>query len=457
MPRMSHRLLLAAALCLLPLAPLPADPPRDRTRRVAPNETWTIRDGRFIRNGRWAFLKTGKLLSPFEDPATADRVIRNIDLLVDRHHYANFSLNIYPDQFDRDADGRVDDVRRAAYDGIGRILDHCWERGVFASLSFETYNVGGGGTPAALFERHTDLAAVNALGEPARDVEYGNPTKLIPSIFHPAYLKWSRDFIREFLRGLGPERGQRLLYVETTVEPQYLGRCGHGDKDQRRAALDFGQHARAAFEAWAAALPAADPRRGGFRWPATQEERDRAIGNAVFNAFRGEALGRWISGDIAAVREVVPAVYIAVDYNGRFDDPRLIRTGDRDAMLAAIVGADILQVAPHPPVWTDLSWEDVRRANARHKKGWAISEHMTANGGFPADDAEMTAILDNTLARGTRWGWEFVDVDNHFPDDIFDMYTKDWTSSVLDVIEGPNWEKWVKKIGAPRFVPERRK
>lgn len=442
---------------LLPRSPDLLADARSRTRKPAPDETWTIRDGRFQRNGRWVFLKTGKLLRGFEDPATADRVIRDVDLLVDRHHYNHFSLNIYPDQFDRDADGRVDDARRAAYDGIGRILDHCWARGVFASLSFETYNVGGGGTPAALFQRVPDLAAVNALGEPARDVEYFADGKPVPSIFHPAYLKWSRDFLREFLRGLGADRVRRLFYVETTVEPQYLGQCRHGDKDPRRAALDFGEHARAAFEGWLAALPPADPRRGAFRWPRTQEERDRAIGNAVFNVFRGDALGRWISGDIAAVREAAPDVYAAVDYNGRFDDPQRVRTGDPDALLAAIEGADVIQVAPHAPPWTSASWDDVRRANARLKRGWAVTEHMTAAGGFPADDKEMAAILDNTLARGTRWGWEFVDVDNRYPDDPFDLYTKDWTSPVLDVIEGPNWDAWLKKIGAPKFAPTPRK
>jgi hypothetical protein len=309
--------------------------------------------------------------------------------------------------------------------------------------------------PAKLFQLYPDIVALNALLEPARDIEYsGVNGRLIPSIHHPRYLKWSRDFIRNFLRAIGDERASQLLYVETTVEPQYLGR-NNVDADQRRAALDYSEAARTAFETWRNALPAGDVRRA-FTWPSTQSARDSSIGNSIFNQFRGEALGRWVTGDIEAVRSVVPDVYIAVDYNNRFDDPNHLRTGDPDAFLGAVEGCQIIQIAPHAFHWTALSWNDVHRVNNNRQKGWAISEHMTANGGFPAFDSEMSIILDNTLARGTRWGWDFVNVANNHPADLFHLYQPNWTSPVLDIIEGTNWAKWLDKIGAGEFIPQPR-
>src|SRR5262245_40127246 len=202
-----------AAIILLPLldgqtaAAAPVPVLRPAVRHVAQDEDWEMREGRFYRNGEWVFIKTGKLLRAFEQPKTADAVIADIDVLVERLNFNNFSLNIYPDAFDADGDGRIDPARAEAYANIGRILDHCWKRGVFGSLSFETYNIGGGGTPASFFEKHSEAVAINALGEKARDHEYTvSDGKLTPSVFHPAYLSWSRTFIRNFLSGLGTER-----------------------------------------------------------------------------------------------------------------------------------------------------------------------------------------------------------------------------------------------------------
>ena len=184
--------------------------PRPLIRHVAPGEDWEMREGRFYRNGEWVFIKTGKLLRAFAEAKTADKVIAEIDVMVDRLNFNNFSLNIYPDAFDADGDGRIDPARQEAYANIGRILDHCWKRGVFYSLSFETYNIGGGGTPASFFAQHPEAIAINALGEKARDHEYTvSDGKLIPSVYHPAYHAWSRTFIRNFLSGLGADRCSR--------------------------------------------------------------------------------------------------------------------------------------------------------------------------------------------------------------------------------------------------------
>jgi hypothetical protein len=453
---LTHPLLVVCvALAAAKSAEIPT--PLDQPRRVAPDEVWEIRNGRFYCNGQWVFLKTGKLLRAFEEPDTADRVIADIDVMVDKLNYNSFSINIYPDRFDSDADGRIDPGRRRAYENIGRILDHCWRRGVFASLSFETYNVGGGGTPAALFEKHPEIRAINALGEPARDVEYGGEIgKPTPSIFHPTYLKWGRDFISNFIGELGQDRASRLLCVETTVEPQYLGQCLTGNKDIRRAALDFNEAAHEAFDRWRAALSQDDPRRDSFTWPVTQAGRDKAIGNSVFNGFRAWGLARWINGDIKTVHAVAPGMYIAVDYNGRFDDDKGLRLGEHLGFLRALEDVNIIQIAAHTWHWGTTSWEDVVRVNREDHKGWAIGENITIGGDWPDNDQETTQILDDTLRLGTRWGWECVNAGNRHETDSYHLYNQDWSSPVADVIDGPNWERWLKKTGAPRCTPRPR-
>jgi len=82
---------------------------------------------------------------------------------------------------------------------------------------------------------------------------------------------------------------------------------------------------------------------------------------------------------------------------------------------------------------------------------------MSVNGTRSQDDARTIRILENTLARGTRWGWDCVKAANtRGRGDRFALYDQDWTSPVLDVIEGENWDKWLDKIGAARFVPKPR-
>ncbi len=450
---------LSCLLCLADATAATGEPTATRSpiRHAAPGEDWALREGRFHRNGEWVFVKTGKLLRSFAEPKTAGQVIAEIDGMVSRLNFNNFSLNIYPDTFDADADGAIDPARREAYANIGRILDHCWQRGVFGSLSFETYNIGGGGTPARFFQEHPEAIAIDALGEKARDREYAvSDGKLIPSVYHPAYHAWSRTFIRNFLSGLGAERCSRLLFVETTVEPQYPGACRVGDKDPRRAFLDFNDAARQAFTQWQKSFPEEDPHRAQLAWPMTVEDRSRLLGNRLFNDFRAWGLAKWVSEDGDAIRAVAPDVYLAVDYNGRFDDRHSLRVGTREVFLAELRGVDIVQIAPHPPVWTTLSWDDVIAANKKGAKRWAISEHMSATGSWGQDDREMTAILENTLARGTRFGWDLVNAGNRHATDDFQLYDEHWRSLTLDIIDGDNWPKWLKKIGVKPFVPRPR-
>ncbi|HLU47065.1 MAG TPA: zinc finger MYND domain-containing protein, partial [Planctomycetota bacterium] len=81
-----------------------------RVREVRSDETWALRDGKlFVSKGDeppvHVFLKTGKLLLPYDQSTVVERTLARIDLLSSRHGYNHVSLNIYPDTFDEDADG----------------------------------------------------------------------------------------------------------------------------------------------------------------------------------------------------------------------------------------------------------------------------------------------------------------------------------------------------------------
>src|SRR5688572_25778479 len=87
----------AITVCVLFLAPLAAVAGgAHKVREVASGEKWEIRKGRFYQNGEWVFLRTGKLLSGFGQADTADEAIADIDVMIDRLNFNNFSLNIYP-------------------------------------------------------------------------------------------------------------------------------------------------------------------------------------------------------------------------------------------------------------------------------------------------------------------------------------------------------------------------
>jgi hypothetical protein len=94
--------------------------------------------------------------------------------------------------------------------------------------------------------------------------------------------------------------------------------------------------------------------------------------------------------------------------------------------------------------------------NRKAGKHWAISEHMSGTGSWGQDDQEMTAILENTLARGTRFGWDFVNAGNRHAADDYHLYDERWHSQTLDIIDGDNWPQWLRKIGVNPFVPQPR-
>ena len=144
----------------------------------ARSRDWTIHDGRLYVDGAWVFLKIGKPLCNFADPAACQKLGDTLDILQAKGFNA-LELNCYWHHFDKDADGTID----VSLEPLAGLIDAIHARGMFPCLSVETYGVGGGKIPDPFWKRHPEAIAINAEGKEARDLEYGFKTA-VPSLLH---------------------------------------------------------------------------------------------------------------------------------------------------------------------------------------------------------------------------------------------------------------------------------
>lgn len=386
---------------------------------------WEIRDGRFFRDGEWVFLKIAKPLRNFADPATVDQLIADLDLLA-KKGYNTFELNCYWHHFDQTGDGKPD----VSLEPLRNLISAIYDRGLFPCLSIETYGVGGGQIPDGFWKRHPDAVATNADGRKVNDTEYGT-LAVVPSLFSPAYLNASRTFIHELTAGLNHEK---LLYFETTVEPQYIG----------NQYIDYTPHARRAYEHWLAENKIEGP---AFpeKFPVPETFRE----DPTWNRFRAEYLAEWVNRDAAAFREAAGSdAYIAVDYLETCGPEMPRRLGDSRIFLNNLRAADILQVNWHWHVARGepnfCAYQNVDQVMEETGRNWAVTEHMTLNA---SDYRPQTApaMLRNTLERGTRFGWEFVSV-SASSEGHFSLYEDDWSPKPLIAVVDENWEAWLSEI-----------
>jgi len=384
------------AVCLL--APQPA------------TATGEIEDGKLLIDGQWTFLKTGCPLANF----AVEDLKGTVDVLKTKG-YNNVKINLYWDHFDTNCDGQLDN----SLDKLNSLINHIADIGIYCDLSFETYNVGGGGVAPAFFDAHPGAQAVNSDGELAFDGEYGTGKK-IPSIFHPAYLDASRTFIKNVLEGVDTSK---ILYFETTVEPQYIG----------NQELDFSPAAKTAWEQFCAQEGIAS-----CPWPPANHPR--------WQEFRAKALAAWIMDDAAAIREVAgPDALIAVDYLETGGGEMENRNGDSLIFLGQLQGVDILQCNWH---WLPGSNDPFNltydRANSlQGEKGWAVTEHMTINGNdFMA--ADIGSVLQHTLDKGNKFGWEIVTTRNQ-TSNAFSVYNDDWSPKQTVAELDNNQAYWISK------------
>ena len=93
-------------------------------------------------------------------------------------------------------------------------------------------------------------------------------------------------------------------------------------------------------------------------------------------------------------------------------------------------------------------------------RDWAITEHMTING-TDYHPHEMEALLRNTIAHSTPFGWEFVDIladredptlppgtvlPNAFKPRHFSVYGPDWQAKPAMAVVDDHWESWMREI-----------
>lgn len=398
---------------------LPVSPAHARPEGVE------IRDGKLFRQGEWVFLKIGKPLRNFAREEEVNQLIADLPLLRAKG-YTALSINCYWHHFDRTGDG-VPDV---PLEPLRRLIDAIHASGMFPVLSIETYGVGGGFLPDAFWEKHPDSVAVNSLGKAVSDDEYGTGAR-VPSLFSAAYLEVSRSFIRHITAAVD---NSKVLYYETTVEPQYMG-----NQD-----LCFSRHAAAAYEAWLE-----KSRVEGPAFPSPFPAPAEFVRHPVWNRFRAEYLAEWVNGDAAAFRSVAGEdAYIAVDYLETCGEEMPRRLGDSRTFLEKLTAADVLQVNWHWHVPlhapNHCAYENVRDVARRMGRQWTLTEHMTLNAS-DYNPLHVEEMLRNTLRQGNRFGWEFVSV-SPSTRGYFALYNDDWSPKPLMAVVEENWDKWLALV-----------
>ena len=397
------------------------------------------------------FVKTGKPLRDYSQAGSIDLLIEDLPTIAAKG-YNNLALNCYWHHFNPSGDGKIE----VSLDPLRKLIKAIRAHGMYASLSVETYGVGGGQIPVGFWEKHPEEAlAVNHLGERVSDTEYGYGSK-VPSLFSKAYLNASRLYMTNLVAALGAEN---FLYFETTVEPQFMGAQW----------LDYSNEAKRAYSEWlgqntdAAALP----------FPESLPASETFCKSTAWNTFRAQALADWINKDSQALKTGAgnAGLWIASDYLDAEEHSMPQRCGDPLELLRNMTEVDIIQVN-----WTwcniarepnQKAYKRVREAMAELGRDWVITEHMTING---ADyfESDMPNLIENTLNNGTHFGWEFVDIaadrdsaatkpNDILPGDFkpqhFAVYDADWNPKPAMAAFEDNWAYWMAKVQQSPRVP----
>jgi hypothetical protein len=410
--------------------------------RVVNKKNVELNQGKLFVEGRHVFLKIGKPLRNFGDKAEVEQLIADLDLLRAKN-YNCIELNCYWHHLDRDGDGVVD----VDIEPLRRLVDEINARDMFACLAVETYGVGGGQIPDGFWEAYPGNIAVGIDGKEVSDTEFGYMSK-VPSIYSEDYLRLSRAFITDLASKFD---ASKILYYETTVEPQYMGDVW----------IDYSRKARAAYEAWVERETVSNAPSFPETFPMSQE----FIYDPNWNRFRAEWLADWVCGDAQAFRESAGAdVWVACDYLDPEESTMLARCGDPVVFLRGLDAIDIVQVNWH---WHYAdrapnlkAYQRVRQVNEETGRDWVIAEHMTING-TDYHPEEMEGLLLNTIRNSTHFGWEFVDVaadpdgpevpdgevlPGFFKPAHFSVYDKDWNPKPSMAMVDDHWERWMDEV-----------
>jgi len=391
---------------------------------------WKIKDGKFFLDGEWVFLKVGKPLINFSDATQVDKLIQKLDLLRNKY-YNTLELNCYWYQFDQNGDGIID----KSLAPLNKLINAIYEKGMYPCLSVETYAVGGGGVPDGFWEKYPDAYAIDYNGNKVSDTEYGFGSDVV-SIFHTAYRNTVHEYIKNLAKGIDTKK---ILWFETTVEPQYMGTIH----------LCFSESAREAYRLWRIENNIADE---VSEMPESFPIPDSFMKNEIWNKFRAQFLAKWVNEDAAAYREVAGEnAYVAVDYLDAAEEVQVNRDGNPLEFLKALTAPNIIQVN-----WTwyfptntpnQKAYDRVKQVMSETGRDWCISEHMTFNGSdFTSyTTPQLEKILENTLQNGTQLGWEFTNVSNN-SSDSFSLYQDDWSPKRVIGLVDNYWGYWLKRV-----------
>ena len=400
-----------------------SDAPMDYTK-------WSIHDGKFYDDGKWVFLKTAKPLINYGDANNVNDLIKKLDILKEKHYNA-IEMNCYWHHFDTNGDGLID----VSLTPLRRIIEAVYSRGMYPCLSVETYSVGGGNIPDPFWRRYPDAYAIDSKGNKVNDTEYGFGTKVV-SIYHEGYRNFVHRYIRSLARGIDTKK---ILYFETTVEPQYMG----------NTAICYSENARREYNKWREENGITDPQSA---MPESFPMPQSFVKNETWNKFRAQFLAKWVNEDAEAYRSAAGEdAYVAVDYLDANESVQYLRDGNPIEFLRALTCANIIQIN-----WTwnletksinQKAYDRVWQVKNETGRDWVISEHMTLNGDNFSNltDAKRRLLLENTLKQGTRFSWEFTNVNNS-TSDSFSLYNDDFSPKTTIATVDNNWDYWMERL-----------
>ncbi len=402
---------------------------KESDKYLADFNLWKIENGKFYFDGEWQFLKIGKPLVNFANSSAVDQLIKDLDILKDKNYRA-IELNCYWHHFDYTGNGIID----ASLDPLNKLINAIYEKGMYPCLSVETYSVGGGQIPEGFWKNYPDAYTINHLGKRVTDTEYGFNTDVI-SIFHSGYRETAHKYIENLAKGIDTKK---ILYFETTVEPQYMGEIN----------ICYSVNAQNEYKKWRAANKITDEE---SVFPETYPIPESFILNETWNKFRAQFLAKWVNEDAAAYRKVAGEnAYVAIDYLDATESTMIKRVGDPIEFLTQLTAPNIIQVnwswyfPTNSP--NQKAYDRVYQVMNETNRDWAVTEHMTFNGSdfVRYDDESLKKILFNTLNQGTRFGWEFVSVTNN-SDYNFSLYHDDWTPKRVMKMVDDNWDYWLSQ------------
>ena len=405
---------------------------KESKKPLADYNLWKIENGKFYFDGEWQFLKIGKPLINFASSSEVDELIQDLDILKEKN-YSVIELNCYWHHFDFTGNGIID----ASLEPLNKLINAIYEKGMYPCLSVETYAVGGGLIPKGFWEIFPDAYCINNLGKRVTDVEYQTNHDVV-SIFHPGYRETAHRFIENLAKGIDTKK---ILYFETTVEPQYMGQVN----------ICYSKSAQNEYYKWRNLNNITDKE---SEFPKSFPIPQSFIVNETWNKFRAQFLAKWINDDAAEYRKVAGKnAYIAVDFLDAEENTTMNRVGDPIEFLTHLTSPNIIQVnwswffPDNKP--NQKAYDRVNQVKNETNRDWAITEHMTFNGSdfTRYDDESLKKILLNTLNQGTRFGWEFVSASN-YSDSYFSLYNDDWTPKRVMKVVDDNWDYWMDQVKA---------